>query len=122
MPSIPGIPPIPSLAGSGLERGEQFWAQIVAALKGAKESRKRKKLKPTFRTCKRTPKRLRKGTSKKRLKELNKMYRYQGVNALNLFQASAVRVFSFLACLCTLQNIRLSLEFLCCLESRIVSL
>jgi hypothetical protein len=56
------------------------------------------------------------------LKELNKMYRYQGVNALNLFQASAVRVFSFLACLCTLRNIRLSLEFLCCLESRIVSL
>jgi hypothetical protein len=69
VPSIPAIPTIP-----GLEGGEQFWSQIVAALKGAKESRKRKKLKPTFRTCKRMLKRLRKGTSNKRLKELNKLY------------------------------------------------
>jgi hypothetical protein len=60
-PSIPAIPTIPPLAGSGLEGGDQFWSQIVAALKGAKESRKRKKLKPTFRTCKRMLKRLRKG-------------------------------------------------------------
>jgi hypothetical protein len=57
-----------------LERGEQFLARIVAALKGAKESRKRKKLKPSFRTCKRMLKRLRKGTNNKRLKELNKLY------------------------------------------------
>jgi hypothetical protein len=56
----------------------------VAALKDAKESRKRKK--PTFRTCKRMLKRLRKGTNNKRLKELNKMYRYPGGDALGLFQ------------------------------------
>lgn len=86
-PSIPAIPTIPPLAGSGLERGEQFWTQIVAALKDAKESRKTKKLKSTFRTCKRMLKRLRKGTSNKRLKELNKMYRYPGGDALDLFQA-----------------------------------
>ncbi|KAI9560527.1 reverse transcriptase [Daphnia sinensis] len=73
-PSIPAGPTNPPLAGMGLEGGEQFWAQIVAALKGAKESKRRKKLKPTFRTCKRMLKRLRKGTSNKRLKELNKMY------------------------------------------------
>ncbi|KZS05319.1 Uncharacterized protein APZ42_031513 [Daphnia magna] len=73
-PSISALPTILSLAGIGLERGEQFWAQIVAAMKGAKESRRRKRLKPTFRTCERMLKRLRKGTSNKRLKELNKMY------------------------------------------------
>jgi hypothetical protein len=60
--------------GSGLERGEQFLARIVVALREDKESRKRKKLKPSFRICKRMLKRLRKGTSNKRLKELNKLY------------------------------------------------
>ncbi|KAK4009190.1 hypothetical protein OUZ56_018299 [Daphnia magna] len=64
-PSISALPTILSLAGIGLERGEPFWAQIVAAMKGAKESRRRKKLKPTFRTCERMLKRLRKGTSNK---------------------------------------------------------
>ncbi|EFX63677.1 hypothetical protein DAPPUDRAFT_267974 [Daphnia pulex] len=91
IPAIPAIPTIQPLAGSGLEGGEQFWSQIVAALKGAKESRKRKKLKPTFRTCKRMLKRLRKGTSNKRLKELNKMYRYPGGDDLDLFQAGTIR-------------------------------
>ena len=73
-PSVEANPTIAPLTDSGLERGEQFLARIVAALKGAKESRKRKKLKPSFRTCKRMLKRLRKGTSNKRLKELNKLY------------------------------------------------
>ncbi|KAK4022994.1 hypothetical protein OUZ56_008434 [Daphnia magna] len=86
-PSIPAMPANPPLAGMGLEGGERFWARIVAALKGAKESKRRKKLKPTFRTCKRMLKRLRKGTSNKRVKELNKMYRYSGIDVLSLFQA-----------------------------------
>ncbi|EFX61915.1 hypothetical protein DAPPUDRAFT_120773 [Daphnia pulex] len=95
IPAIPAIPTIQPLAGSGLEGGEQFWSQIVAALKGAKESRKRKKLKPTFRTCKRMLKRLRKGTSNKRLKELNKMYRYPGGDDLDLFQAAGSEAASY---------------------------
>lgn len=89
-PSISALPTILSLAGIGLERGEPFWAQIVAAMKGAKESRRRKKLKPIFRTCERMLKRLRKGTSNKRLKELNKMYKYSGGVAPNFFQALCI--------------------------------
>ena len=73
-PSVTATPTIAPLTDSGLERGEQILARIVVALNWAKESRKRKNLKPSFRTCKRMLKRLRKGTSNKKLEELNKLY------------------------------------------------
>ena len=54
-PSVAANPTITPLADSGLERAEQ----LLAALKGAEESRKKKKRKQSFRTCKRMLKRLR---------------------------------------------------------------
>jgi hypothetical protein len=50
-PSVTTTPTITPLAGSGLEREEQFLEQIVSDLKRTKESKKRKKLKPSFRTA-----------------------------------------------------------------------